>query len=241
MAASSAQHEYDFFPMAGRERRYRENDVADLFPIASPGIPLWWGNAGDPLVVLVHDWYGRLPWLETVGAVLAREGFRVSVPDLYSGTATSTAEDAARLMTSLNVSRSLSELDDIIATARGEGSGKFGVVGFSMGGWLALLHAQGGAVDAVVAFYATLAPHDHGVVPCPAMLQFAEFDDWGKNEEPDDFIARLKEHGTPVIAHTYPGTQHSFANGSIPDLVNPRAAQLALSRTALFMREHLIG
>jgi len=110
-----------------------------------------------------------------------------------------------------------------------------------MGGWLALLHAQGGAVDAVVAFYATLAPHDHGVVPCPAMLQFAEFDEWGKNEDPDDFIARLKEHGTPVIAHTYPGTQHSFANGSIPDLVNPRAAQLALSRTALFMREHLIG
>jgi carboxymethylenebutenolidase len=201
---------------------------------------MWWGEQGDPLVVLVHDWYGRLPWLESVAGLFAREGFRVGVPDLYAGVATASTAEASQLMTTLDVGQALREIDEVVADARSEGSAKISVVGFSMGGWLALLHAQGGAADAVVAFYATLGPQDHGVIPCPLMLHFAETDEWGPGEEPADFISRLGDHGTPVIDHLYPGTRHSFANGSVPDLVNPRAAQLAFSRTAMFLRGHLI-
>jgi len=225
--------------MASRPRR-RKAEVAELFPIPSPGVPLWWGEPGEPLIVLVHDWYGRLPWLETVAALFAAEGFRVAVPDLYPGVATVSSEDAARLMHDLDVRRSLAELDEIVAEARAAGSSRVGIVGFSMGGWLALLHAQGGSADAVVAFYATLAPQDHGVVPCPVLLHFAAVDEWGPGEQPAEFIARLRDHGTPVTQFLYPNTRHSFANGSVPDLLDARAAQLALRRSGTFLREHLI-
>jgi carboxymethylenebutenolidase len=215
-------------------------DVSELFSIPSPGEPLWWGEQGDPLVILVHDWYGRLPWLESVGALLAREGFRVAVPDLYPGVATASADTAAAMMAGLDIRRSLGLLDGIVATARGEGSARVAVAGFSMGGRIALLHAQGGLADAAVAFYATLGPQDHGVIPCPLMLHFAELDRWGAREDPDDFIRRLGAHGTPVIDHHYPGTRHSFANGSIPGLLDARSAQLAFTRSASFLREYLV-
>src|SRR3712207_7619567 len=42
----------------------------------------------------------------------------------------------------------------------------------------ALAHAQTGAVDAVVAYYATLGPETAAVLPCPVMLHFAEVDEW---------------------------------------------------------------
>ncbi len=214
--------------------------MSELISIPSPGIPLYRGTPGNPLVVLVHDWYGRLPALEQFAESLAREGFWVAVPDLYSGVATTDAADAEELMNSLDLGIALAELDDIITDARAQGSTRVGVVGFSLGGWLTLLHAQGGSADAVVAYYASLGPKDHGVIPSPVLLHYAEHDEWGDGEEPESFIDRLKEHGTPVTDHVYLGTVHSFANAAIDEKHNLRATELARARTEAFLASHLL-
>lgn len=197
------------------------------------------GMIGGPLVVLVHDYYGRLPGFEKFADALAREGFYVAMPDLFNGVATKSPIEAERLMNELDVGIALAEIDDIIATARAQGVQKVGVVGYSMGGWLALLHAQGGEADAVGAYYASLAPEDHGVVPAPVLLHYAETDTWGDGEDPISFIERLHEHGTPVTDHVYLGTEHSFANPDIEAAWNPRAAELANARTIRFLLSHL--
>ncbi len=215
--------------------------MSELVPLPSPGIPLFFGQRGNPLAIIVHDWYGRLPWLESYAAALASQGYRVAVPDLYAGVATVDAATAEALMGELDVARSLAELDDIIAAARLEGSPRIGVVGFSLGGWLTLLHAQGGAADAAVAYYATLGPDQHGVIPCPVQLHLAEIDEWDEDEDPESFIDRLKDHGTPVTEWTYPGTVHSFANASITDRVDVNAAALAFARTSSFLEDHLLA
>jgi carboxymethylenebutenolidase len=215
--------------------------MSQLVPIPSPGIPLHFGDRGNPLVVVVHDWYGRLPWLESYAKALSAQGYRVVVPDLYAGFATLDSAEAEGLMGQLDVAGSLAELDDIIATARAEGSRRVGVVGFSLGGWLTLLHAQSGAADAVVAYYATLGAAQHGIVPCPVLLHLAEVDDWDEGEDPESFIDRLKDHGTPISEQTYPGTVHSFANATITDRVDVNAAALAFARTSSFLEDHLLG
>jgi carboxymethylenebutenolidase len=215
--------------------------MSELVPIPSPGIPLLFGEPGAPLVIVVHDWYGRLPWLESYAKALASQGYRVVGPDLYAGFATIDAATAEGLMGELDVARSLAELDDLIATARLEGSKRVGMIGFSLGGWLALLHAQGGAADAVVAYYATLGPDQHGVIPCPVQLHLAEIDEWDEGEDPESFIDRLKDHGTPVSGWTYLGTVHSFANATITDRVDVNAAALAFARTSSFLEDHLLG
>jgi carboxymethylenebutenolidase len=213
--------------------------MSDLIPISSPGVPVYVGMQGGPLVVLVHDYFGRLPGLLDIAELLAREGFFVAVPDLFNGVATRSAVDAETLMNDLDVGIALAELDDIISDSRASGSQKIGVVGFSMGGWLSLLHAQGGGADAVVAYYSSLGPADHGVLPAPVLLHYAESDEWGEGEDPVSFIERLHEHGTPVTDHVYLGTQHSFANSEIDATYNPRAAELANQRTVRFLLTHL--
>jgi carboxymethylenebutenolidase len=213
--------------------------MAELVPIPSPGVPLYFGEEGSPLVIVVHDWYGRLPGLDSYAKALVKVGFRVVVPDLYAGVATVDATDAEQLMQQLDVAGSLAILDDVIQSAREQGSKKIGVVGFSMGGWLTLLHAQGGAVDAAVAYYATLSAAQHGVIPCPLQLHFAETDDWGADDYPELFISRLKDHGTPVSDYSYIGTVHTFANASIPEKFDAPESALAFARTATFLEDHL--
>lgn len=213
--------------------------MTELVPIPSPGAPLYYGLPGSPLVVIAPDWYGRLPWLDAYADALSSQGYRVVVPDFYDGVCTTDTETAARLRDGLDTGRALAILDDVVAEARAEGSTRVGLVGFSMGGWLALLHAQGGEADAVVAYYATLGIEEHGIIPCPALLHLAEDDEWSPGSEPESFVARLEDHGTPVTQFVYLGTGHSFANASIPAAVDTRAAALAFARTASFLDRHL--
>ncbi|TBN58102.1 dienelactone hydrolase [Glaciihabitans arcticus] len=212
--------------------------MVDLVPVPSPGVPLYYGTPGDPLVIVLHDWHGRLPWLEGYANGLVHAGFRVAVPDLYGGWCATSEEQAAVLRSELEVAPSLAILDEIVQASRTEGSQKVGAVGSSMGGWLALQYAQRGEVDAVVAYYATLGPAEQGVIPNPVLLHFAETDQWDAGADPAAFVSRLKEDGTPVTEHNYIGTVHGFANASIPK-VDTRAAALAFARTASFLQDHL--
>ena len=59
---------------------------------------IWHGTEGDPVVVVLHDWNGRLPWADDFAERLAGEGFRVAVPDFYAGRATTDASQSRRLL-----------------------------------------------------------------------------------------------------------------------------------------------
>jgi carboxymethylenebutenolidase len=214
--------------------------MTNLVPIPSPGQTLFYGEPGNPAVVVLHDMYGRLPWLEAFATAVAGHGFRVAVPDFYDGVCTVVESNARDLMQNLDVARSLALIDGAVEEDQETGVERVGLVGFSMGGWLALLHAQAGGVDAVVAYYASLGPEDHGLIPCPVLLQWAEIDHWRAGEEPESFVARLQDHGTPVTEHTYLGARHSFANASLTDTLDVRAAALAFARTAVFLETQLI-
>ncbi|HOW01848.1 MAG TPA: dienelactone hydrolase family protein, partial [Rhodoglobus sp.] len=89
--------------------------MTELVPIPSPGIPLFYGDPGNPVVIVLHDWYGRLPGLDSFAEALASRGLRVAVPDLYQGVCTTDAATAESLMTSLDLSTALAEVDDAIA------------------------------------------------------------------------------------------------------------------------------
>jgi len=214
--------------------------MAELIPIPDPGETLWYGERGDDIVVVLHDWYGRMPSLEPFATALSSRGFRVAVPDLYDGVCTTDPATASGLMRNVDVATALSIVDDAILEARADSpNARVGVVGFSMGGWLAMLHAQAGGSDAVVAYYATLHPSQHGVIPAPVLLHWAEVDEWREGEDPESFVDRLKEHGTPTSQHTYFGTVHTFANASFRAKLDAQAAALAFARTAVFLENHL--
>lgn len=199
---------------------------------------LYLGEQGAPLVVVVHDWFGRLPWLPSFAGALVAEGLQVAIPDFYDGGTATDIEGARGLMKGLDIGGCLAVLDDIIDEARLYGSQRIATVGFSTGGWLALVHAQGGEVDAVVAYYASLDEQHHSLIPCPVLLQYAERDEWQYGGAPGSFLARLEEHGTPVTQFSYLDTEHHFANASVAQSA-PHAAALAQARTAAFLAAQL--
>lgn len=212
----------------------------DLVPIPSPGIPLEFGRDRDPLVIVLHDKYGRLPWIEPFAAALADRGnLRVLVPDFYDGVATTNSSDATALMRALTDDDARDILDAAIGLGLDGGSQRVGLVGFSMGGTLALQAAQRGDADAVVAYYATLGRDDPGIVPCPVLLHLAESDSYPHGGEPEVFVSRLRDNGTPVTSHTYAGTGHSFANATLTEKVDGRSAALAFARTTVFLESRL--
>jgi carboxymethylenebutenolidase len=210
-----------------------------LVSVPSAGIPLEYGQAGEPLVIVVHDWYGRLPWLEDYGRMLARQGFHVLVPDLYGGWATTDDDEAEGLLQKLDLTAAVNAVGALARNGRAAGAVRVGLVGFSMGGWLTLVQAKAGAVDAAVVYYATLGEPEHSVVPCPIQLHLAEFDEWEEGGDPDSFVARLAEDGTTVERFDYLGTVHSFANETIPEKHDRNAAALAFARAATFLERNL--
>lgn len=208
--------------------------MPDLFPIPSPGVALEYGEVGAPLVVLLHDWYGRLPWLENYATAMARVGFRVVVPDLYKGWGTTSPTEAAKLSADRVDEESFAIVDAIIEH---EPHDHVATVGWSMGGWVALAHAQSGAVDATVAYYPALRGELTGIIPAPVQLHFAETDDL----DPVPLVAGLTQSGTPVDERTYLGTVHGFANASTREQFVEREAALAFARTASFLEKHLVS
>lgn len=214
--------------------------MTELIDIPSPGWPLLFGTEGLPAVVLVHDDYGRLPYLEAYATALSKQGFFVIVPDLFNGVATVDMEGVELLRSRLDEGFAIATLSDAIALGRSSGAARVGLIGLGVGGWLALRSAQEGAVDAVVAYYAGLGDAEGGIVPCPVALHYSEYDEWGSGLTADLFVSRLKEVGTPVTRHNYIGTSTFFANATISASLDKNAAALAFARSTYFMQGQLL-
>ncbi|MEF2976335.1 dienelactone hydrolase family protein [Subtercola sp. YIM 133946] len=225
--------------------------VPEFIDIPSPSWPLTFGVPGNPSVVVVHDSFGRLPYLESYATALANRDFYVVVPDLFNGLATIDADGAEHLRETIDIGFALATLEDAVELGRGHGfdgapdasiqshSTKVGVLGFEVGGWLALRLAQAGSVDAVVAYAAGLGDDEPGVIPCPVLLNFSDSGPWGAGLTTDAFVSRLKEMGTPVGRHLYAGTEPYFANATLLDRLDKNAAALAFARSTYFLQEHL--
>lgn len=204
----------------------------------------WHGTAGDPVVVLAHDWNGRLPWIEELAAKLATEGFRVAVPDFYEGRTTTDDDEAGALLTERydDFDGAYRILSETIGEARAEGSERAAIIGFSMGSTLALGYAAHGALEAVVAYYGAAMPGMQTGPRTPVLFQLAETDDWSGREAPEDYQARLSGEGyDDVELRHYAGSVHGFQNAQIAKRYNADASAQAWESTVAFLREHLRG
>jgi carboxymethylenebutenolidase len=108
-------------------------------------------------ILVIQEWWGLVDHIRDVCDRLAREGFVALAPDLYRGESGADPDAAGRLMLNLEIPRALRDLEaavhELQNTQAVEGS-KVGVVGFCMGGQLALAAAsENGRIAAAVDFY----------------------------------------------------------------------------------------
>ncbi|HEV3462698.1 MAG TPA: dienelactone hydrolase family protein [Actinomycetota bacterium] len=206
----------------------------DLY-LAEPSGP---ARAG---VLVVHDWYGRLPHVRAAADELAAAGLAAAAPDLYGGQTAADPEQAEALANGMDRAAAPGRVDGAVKAlrARVEG-GPVGVLGWSLGGMYALDRATAGDIDAAASYYAFLEEDDAAKLHCPVLLHLAETDEFDPPEYYEQFVAALRAAGTEVEVHTWPGTEHSFANGDVP-LHAPGQAAEAWAITVGFLRRHLLG
>jgi carboxymethylenebutenolidase len=192
-------------------------------------------------VVVIHDWYGQLPHVRAAVDELATAGLAAAAVDLYDGRTTTDPAQAETLAGDMDRAAAPTRLEEAVKAlkARTDG-GPVGVLGWSLGGMYAVSLATRGDIDAAVLYYAAGDEDDAAKIRCPVLLHLAETDEFDPPAFYQGFVDALRTAGTEVEVHTWPGTNHSFANRDVA-LHTPDAATEAWSITVRFLRDHLVG
>jgi carboxymethylenebutenolidase len=186
---------------------------------------------------------------------LASEGFLALAPDLfYWGRRWTCLFAAIR-----NPAHPLPDLDAARAwlAARHDCTGQTGVIGFCMGGGLALMLAAGHDFSVASVNYGGLTPDSERALPraCPLVASYGARDRWpGVRKVPSVLAPALTKAGIDHDIKVYPGAGHGFLNDHDPnelsrvDKVIARlvaagyhepSARDARTRIAAFFRAHL--
>ena len=205
-------------------------------------------------VVVVQDQWGVVDHIVDVCDRLSAEGFTALAPDLYHGRTVPTKEPNAAVEAAreLDLGRAVHDMSAAVdflqdhPAVRGHG---VGVLGFGMGGglalWLATLRPD--AVRAVVPFYG-LAPHGPGLpesgpdwsaLTAAVEAHYAENDDVADQKAVAGFEQQLQDLGKEVRVFSYAGTVHAFFDDTRPEVHDEDAARQAWVRTLEFLRAKL--
>jgi len=196
-----------------------------------------------PGVLVIQEWWGLVRHIKNVCDRFAAEGFTALAPDLYHGKTASEPDEASKLFMALNIAQAEKDLRGAIEYLRARSATpRIGVVGFCMGGQLALFAATlNPAIGACVNFYGVhpnVKP-DYTRLNGPVLGLFAEKDQFVTPQVARELDAAIKRAGKPSEIHIYPGVDHAFFNDERPDVYNREAAEDAWRRTLDFLRRHL--
>lgn len=199
-----------------------------------------------PGVLVIQEWWGLVPHIKDVVDRLAEAGFTALAPDLYHGGSSTEPDGAGKLMMALNLEQAAKDLSGAIALLQERsGAPKVGVVGYCMGGGLALVVAsqRPDAVAAVAPYYGVIpwatAQPDWAAITAKVVGEYAEIDDFAGPAASQALQAQLRELGKDATLHIHPGTQHAFFNDARPEVYDAAAATQAWARTLELFRTTL--
>lgn len=196
-------------------------------------------------VIVIQEWWGLVDQIKNVVDRFAQADFTALAPDFYKGKATAEPDEAGSMMMALNIGEAEKILNGAVEAllahpaTTGE---KVGVVGFCMGGQLALYAATiNPKIGAAVDFYGihpNVKPKLENL-HAPLLGIFAENDEYASPEAVEKLSQDLKALGKAHEFHTYPGTQHAFFNDDRPEVFDKVASEDAFKRAVAFLRANL--
>lgn len=199
-----------------------------------------------PGVLVIQEWWGLVPHIKEVVDRLAGEGFTALAPDLYHGESSTEPDGAGKLMMALNLEQAVKDLSGAVDLLQERsGGGKIGVVGFCMGGALAIVAAakRSDAVAACAPYYGVIGwpsiQVDYSAITGRVVGEYAENDDFAGPDAVRAQEAAMREAGVDVAMHIHAGAQHAFFNDTRPEVYDAAAAIEAWARTLDLFRATL--
>lgn len=199
-----------------------------------------------PGVLVIQEWWGLVPHIKDVVDRFAAAGFTALAPDLYHGSSSIEPDGAGKLMMALNLDQAGKDLSGAITLLQERsGSPSVGVVGYCMGGGLALVVAsqRPDAVAAVAPYYGIIpwasAQPDWAAISATIVGEYAEHDDFAGPEATRALETKLRELGKDVTMHIHDGCYHAFFNDARPEVYSADASAEAWARTIDLFRTTL--
>ena len=198
-----------------------------------------------PGVVVIQEWWGLVPHIKDVCDRFADQGFVALAPDLYHGKVAKSPDEAGKMMMALRIEEAEKDLKgaiDFLAAQEATTGDKVGVIGFCMGGALALYAAtKNSKVGACVVFYGghPKVKPDLPNLQSPVLGIYGELDGSVTPLLVHELEDQLKKLGKSFEVHIYPGAGHAFFNDARPEVYNAEAAGDAWRRTIEFLKKNL--
>jgi carboxymethylenebutenolidase len=203
------------------------------------------GAGAYPGVVVIQEWWGLNDHIKDVANRIAEQGFVALAPDLYRGVVVSEPGEANKLMMKLSADQALKDMQGAVNYLIAQpfvAPKKAGVIGFCMGGGMALMLAhEGQHLGAAISFYGLwqeLSDAEVDRVSAPVLGIFGERDASVPLSGVRATEAKLKARGKTAEFHIYPNADHAFFNDTRP-VYNAAAASDAWQKSLAWFRQHL--
>ena len=224
--------------MSGKMIKFSANGRTASGYLAMPSQP-------GPGLILIQEWWGLVDHIRDLADRFAAEGFLVLAPDLFHGDMTRSPDQAGKLLMALNIAEAGKDIRGAARHLLGMHEAqpkKVGVLGFCMGGQLALFAGTEfpQEISAAVDFYGihpnvVISPEKLDV---PVLAHFAKRDKSVPEAEARALVEKLKAAGKSIEAHFY-DADHAFFNDTRPEVHSPEAAKLAWTRSLTFLKTRL--
>jgi len=196
-------------------------------------------------VLVIQEYWGLVDHIKDVADRCAAAGFVALAPDLYHGEQAKSPDDAGKLMMALNIAETAKDLRgaaDALIARDDVRPKRVGIIGFCMGGQLALYGAceYPERIAAAVDFY--------GVHPkvtlrldrlnAAVLAHFAERDHSTPPDKARELVRQVEAAGKHIEAYYY-NADHAFFNDTRPKVYSRTDAEEAWKRTVDFLNRNL--
>jgi len=198
-----------------------------------------------PGLIVLQEWWGLVDHIKQVTDRFAEAGFVAMAVDLYRGVQAQSPDEAQRMLMSMDLGETAEALRGAAQYLMSHPAvmpARIGVLGFCMGGQLALFAATEHAdvISAAVDFYGIFNPRvpvDLSKLKAPVQLHFGDHDKSISREKADGLIAGIAATGVAYEPYFY-DAGHAFFNDR-KSAYNEAAAELAWTRSVEFLHRTL--
>jgi len=224
----------------GKAITYHVNDVAFTGYLAFDDAI----QGKRPGILVVHEWWGHNDYARKRAEMLATLGYTAFALDMYgSGKQASHPDDAKKFMmavmsdTAAMKARFQAGLDLLLAQPT-VNKAKTAVIGYCMGGGIALNMARSGLdVSGIAVFHGSLGtdnPVSAGQIKTEIAVFTGGADPFVPQAQVQAFEDEMKAAGVPYSLKVYPGAKHAFTNPDADTFGEKFSIPLAYNKDADF-------